>query len=243
MGTQLSAGNLACEEIKKNLIEKIKGLDCSDLHIFEKQINFFINEIFFLEPLGDHPISPDSKNGQVVAAEKVFSLFPEKFTIKKVADIIDQYRKTVKYMYVYFLYEGNDVNIAFLFKNDFYIGDKFDVSVGEMLYVLRNNELVLQTETEYEDIRRAVIDFEYFFKHNYSSSKFTKYVIYNMDLVDRNFKSFEENTEILVGAMPYGVNIDRPNLILKIHEDCVGITVYERPESHYYFFNMGHLYP
>ncbi|KMQ66146.1 hypothetical protein ACM46_00860 [Chryseobacterium angstadtii] len=243
MEKQLFAENSACEEIKKRLIEKIKSLECKDLYVFEKERNLFINEIFFLEPLGDHPISAESKNGQVIAAEKVFPLFPDKFTIKKIGDVIDLYRNTVKYMYVYFLYEGNDVNIAFLFKDDFYMGDIFDITNGDKLYVLRNNALILQTETEYPDIINAVRDFEGFFNHNYSQNKFTKYIIYNMDLVNRNFNSFDEDTEILIGAMPYGVNIDRPNLILKIHESRVGIKVYEVPENHYYFFNMGHLYP
>lgn len=243
MGKQVSAKSLAWEEEKKRLIAKIESLDCNDIDVFEKKKNIFINELFLFEVLGDHPISPDSKNGQVTAAEKVFNLFPEKFEIKSIGDVVNQYRKNVKYLYVYFLYEGGEVNIAFLFKNDFYMGDLFNMSDGEFLYVLNSNELILQTKDKYEDIGKAILNFEDFFKQSYSNSKFTKYIIYNMDLINRNFKSFEDNTEILIGAMPYGDNIDRPNLILKIHKDCVGIKVYERLEGDYYFFNMGHLYP
>ncbi|WP_068940262.1 hypothetical protein [Chryseobacterium timonianum] len=243
MGKQASATTLACEETKKRLIAKIESMDCNDLLIFEKEKKIFINEVFILDPLGDHPISPESKNGQVTAAGEIFSLFPEKFIIKKIGSIIDQYRKSIKYLYVYFLFENGDVNIAFLFKNDFYTGNLFSISEGEALYVLRNNELTLQSEAEYPKIRNAVIDFESFFQQEYGTSKLTKYIIYTMDLINRNFNSFEDITEILVGALPYGKNINRPNLILKIQEKCVDIVVFDPSENGYYFFNMGHLYP
>ncbi|MDQ0784331.1 hypothetical protein [Chryseobacterium sp. W4I1] len=249
MENELSIENSNCDEIKRKLIKQIKNLDCEELLLFEKNEIPLFNTKYFRAPVGDHAISPDSKNGQINALPKTFPLFPSHFIIKKVGDIIDLYRKTKKHMYVYFLYEGINtdikvnINIAFVFTNDNYKGDDSTIKDNEVLYILEKNSLVIKDKTQHSRFETAVENFKDFFNKSCPDNKFTKYLMFTMELVDKNFKSFDDDTEILVGAMPYAYNIERPNLILKINENRVDITVYEKVEDHNYFFNMGHLYP
>lgn len=249
MENELSVRNPICDEIRKKLIEQIKNLDCKELLFFEKNEISLFSQKYFRAPVGDHAISPDSKNGQVNALPNTFPLFPRNFIINKVGDIVDIYRKTKRYMYVYFLYENlypqikDNINIAFVFTDDNYKGDDSNINENEVLYILEKNSLVIVDKTQYSRFEKAVAEFEVFFNKEYQSNKFTKYLMFTMDLVDKNFKSFDDDTEILVGAMPYAYKVERPNLILKINENRVGITVYEKVEDHNYFFNMGHLYP
>ncbi|MFY1048482.1 hypothetical protein [Chryseobacterium sp. GP-SGM7] len=237
--------NLNCEEIKEILIEQIRGLNCETLSfVAGKKMNF--NKEFIYRQLAweyEHPIPKEVKESQVSNARKYFTLFPEKFIINQFSDTVNLYRKKKEFMYIYFLYENGNVNIAFLFKNDFYRGEEFIVNTDDELYVLKNENLVHVEQDDYQNIKNSIVNFKEFFQGNYANFKFTKYIIFTMDLIDTNFSNFDNISELFVGALPYSINL-RPNLIAKIHKDLV-ITnqrPYD-PDLGSYYFNMGHMYP
>ncbi len=237
--------NLNCEEIRELLIEQIKGLNCDSLKFIAKnRINF--NNKFIYQPLNwgyDHPIPKEVKEGQVSNAKKYLPLFPEKFIMNKFSDTTNLYRQKKRFMYIYFLYENQNVNIALLFKNEFYEGEEFIISNGDELYLLENESLVHIPQNKYKDIEESIVHFKEFYAENYNDLKFTKYIIFNMDLIDKNFMTFDEPSELFVGALPYSTTL-RPNLIAKVHKDFVVLNPYPyEPDLDSYYFNMGHMYP
>ncbi|SHG92834.1 hypothetical protein SAMN05421866_1560 [Chryseobacterium oranimense] len=231
------------DDLEIELMRKIKTLEYDNLKsLVMGDLRIEHYAIAKAKAFFDWPIPEDEKEAQVSAKIENFQTFPDEFLVENLEDIITENLGFKKYLYIYFINDGARISIALLFKNEYYLGNLLDFGTNNNLYVWAGGRLDKVAMANYPNIIDSIRRFENDFITTYNINQFSKYIIFSMDRIKKNFKNFDNSSKIIVSGSDYHGNI-RPNLILETNDANVISPVYKPSAAGKLYYNMGHLYP